>query len=328
MLRGQEMTFSICKLENKTIMNMITGFFFGLLGMIFFALYGLPKKFVRASQREFMVSVGLGAALCTTIIGCLFLPDLGNISFREIFMAYVCGFIWYAATLLWVISVDLIGFSRATPIKNLNCIFSVIYGIFFFHEYSWRKTWPLLAVFLGGLLIIIAVLLFSRLDLQDDPEPKSVVGSKFSLGFCLALLAGLGHASYVLPWRICLDKSSWGIVFFLFTGQGIFLAAIIAYFGVDAGRKWYHFRRIPLKEQAFGILSGILFALAFACTIISINTVGMAIGMLLVNMNTIVAVPASAFILKEIDLKKGWKTIIFGICLSFSGTLFLFLSKL
>jgi glucose uptake protein len=309
-------------------MKMITGFCFGLLGMIFFALYGLPKKMTRASQREFMVSMGLGTALCTTIIGCLFLPNLGRVSFREILMAYLCGFIWYVATLLWIISVDLIGFSRATPIKNLNCIFSVVYGIFFFHEYSCRKIWPLLAVFLGGLLIIIAVLLFGRLDLQDGLEQKSLAGSKFSLGVCLALFAGLGHASYVLPWRICLDKSSWGMVFFLFTGQGIFLAALIAYFGADTGRKWRHFCKIELREQAFGILSGILFALAFACTIISINTVGMAIGMLLVNMNTIVAVPASSFILKEIDLKKDWKTIIFGICLSFSGTVFLFLSKL
>ena len=164
--------------------------------------------------------------------------------------------------------------------------------------------------------------------LSSDTEGEIVSDKNLKKGVFLALGAAVGHASYTLPGRILLGQADWGVDFFVLTILGIFLASLIGYLGISPRVRMRQFLQTSIKEHLLGMLSGFLFALAFFSLISSMNLVGMSVGMLLANMNIVVALPFSIVLLKEISFDRHKKQISVGLLTALAGTIFLALSKI
>lgn len=304
--------------------DIVAGFVYGVLSMLAFGFYGLPRKLSQMSQRDFMIYMSLGVLMGTSLIG---LPRVDRVwsSAHAVALSYLGGILWYLGGLMWIKAMDYIGYGSATAIKNTTCVFATVIGIVVFNEYAHAGAWRILLVVLGSILVSISATLLLRTVTERNGDKQQDGGVDRLRGVTLALGAAVSFALYTVPGRFANGNSAeWGWQYYCLVGQGVFLAGLVCY-GISGDIA--SALREPLRERLLGILAGFLFGVAFALMMTSMNLVGMAVGFSLANLNIVVVLPLSILIVKEVDYYAQRRLILLGAACAVIGTVCLALSK-
>ena len=310
------------------------GLGYGILCIVFFGLYPTPRRYTYSPSLEFLLTMCLTVAICTSITG-FFFPGSLAISLPQIALSYLSGVLWCLGTVCFIYSVDCVGVGRATPVKNLTVILGVIFGVFIFREFSWQDKLPL--ALLGGAtgIVLLSTILLGKLipvtELATEScpihliKPKLKKASQYSVvGFGFALAAALFYSLFGIPGKLVMESMDSVWPYFVLMGQGTLVGALGCYFTIGRDRGW---TRISRKDHLLAMLSGLLWVVAFASLANTLKLLGMAIAWPVANLNTIVTVLYSSLVLKEISIRQQRTKVFSGLILGVMGIILLGLAR-
>jgi len=302
------------------------GLGYGILSFIFFGLYAVPRRYTESPTPQFLLIMGITISACTSISGLLFTERLA-VSFPQIVLSYVSGLLWFTGTICYIYAIDCVGVGKATPVKNLTVILGVFFGLLIFREFSWQDRLSLALLGTATLFILLSTIILGKLApttelaKQSCPlfliKPRRKKTSHHTLvGFVLALAAALFYALFGVPGKMVIESMNSIWPYFIFMGQGILLGSLVFYFILAKGKDWSD---VSLKDNFWGMLSGILWVLAFASLANTLKLLGMATAWPIANLNTIVTVLYSSLVLREISLRYQAKRVFAGFVLGMTG---------
>ena len=311
------------------------GLGYGILCIIFFGLYATPRRSAYSPSLEFLLTMCITVAICTSITG-FFFPGWLAISLPQAALSYLSGLLWCMGTVCYIYSVDCVGVGRATPVKNLTVILGVIFGVFIFKEFSWQNKLPL--ALLGGAtaLVLLSTILLGKLipvtELAREScpihliKPKLKKASQYSVvGFGFALGAALFYSLFGIPGKLVMESMDSVWPYFMLMGQGTLVGALACYFIIGKDRSW---TRVSQKDHLLAMLSGILWVVAFASLANTLKILGMAIAWPISNLNTIVTVVYSSLVLKEISIRQQRTKMFAGLIIGVMGIILLGLARI
>lgn len=301
------------------------GLGYGILSLVFFGLYAVPRRYTESPTPQFLLIMGITIAACTSISGLLFTERLA-VSLPQIVLSYVSGLLWFVGTICYVYAIDCVGVGRATPIKNLTVILGVFFGLLIFREFSWQDKLSLTLLGTATISILLSTIILGKLvpttELAKPScplliKPRGKKSDQYALvGFVLALTAALFYALFGVPGKMAIESMDSVWPYFMFMGQGILVGSLVFYFILAKGENW---SRVSLKDNFWGMLSGILWVLAFASLANTLRLLGMATAWPIANLNTIVTVLYSSLVLREISLRYQAKRAFTGFILGITG---------
>ncbi|MFQ5835634.1 MAG: GRP family sugar transporter [bacterium] len=311
-----------------------SGLGYGILCIIFFGLYATPRRYTYSPSLEFLLTMCITVAICTSITG-VFFPGWLAISLSQIALSYLSGLLWCMGTVCYIYSVDCVGIGRATPVKNLTVILAVVFGVFIFKEFSWQNKLPL--TLLGGAtaLVLLSTILLGKLipvtELAREScpihliKPKLKKVSQYSMvGFGFALGAALFYSLFGIPGKLVIESMDSVWPYFLFMGQGTLGGALACYFIIGKDRGW---TKVSPKDHLLAMLSGLLWVVAFASLANTLKLLGMAVAWPIANLNAIVTVLYSALVLKEISISQQRTKMFAGLIIGVMGIILLALAR-
>lgn len=142
--------------------NMIGLLIGGLLPAIIYALSGTLQKVpakAGVGVGPYLTLLGLGVSL-VGVIACFVLPR-GTASWLGLGSSGAVGVIWGLGTgaVLWALSATGVPIAKLVPLYNMNTLFAVLLGLWFFAEAKELQLLPLLG---GAALIALGSVLVSR----------------------------------------------------------------------------------------------------------------------------------------------------------------------
>jgi glucose uptake protein GlcU len=311
-----------------------SGLGYGVLCIIFFGLYAIPRRYADSPSLEFLLTLCITVAISTSIAGVFFSGWLA-VSLLTIVLSYLSGILWCMGTVCYIYSVDCVGVGRATPVKNLTVILGVIFGVFLFKEFSWQNKLPL--ALLGGAtsLVILSTILLSKLvpvtELAREScpihliKPKLKKVSQYSVvGFGFALAAALFYSLFGIPGKVVMESTDSVLPYFTLMGQGTLVGALACYFTIGKNRAW---TRVSSRDHLLAILSGLLWVVAFASLATTLKLLGMAIAWPIANLNTLVTVLYASLVLREISPREQRTRMFSGLIMGVVGIILLGLAR-
>ena len=292
----------------------IFGFALGLVSALFFALYMVPQKIIKADHTSYVLAMGVGVLLTALIAHALAGSPVHSVPWQRA-VGMLCGAVWGIGTLCFAAAIKRVGFTLATPIKNTTGVLGTLVGLIFFQE--WRTTDPWLGLS-GSVLIVAAAIIIGFTTDKDAPRGRTLAGVAFSL--CAALC----YASYLYPLKIVVQQ----IGYWEFTpwmAAGILLTASIAVLLRRGGVAMV--RRMPLRHFALCLLGGAAWTIALLSLAASMNMVDLAVAWSLAQLNTIPAVFIGALFFHEVHFATHRTTLYLGLLVATAGTILLGLAK-
>lgn len=270
----------------------LLGFGLALLTALAFGLYMVPRRLSRSSSDDFSTCMGIGiaATLAVPLLG-----GAGAFVLRGFLLALGSGLVFALATHLFVLAVDRLGLTRATPVKNLAGVFGTLFGLTLLREYSGAGNWLILQLVGGSLLIAGGAYLIGGMTGSGTEFARG--GKVDATGFTLALLSAACFGFYLVPLRLAapLDNG------FGYLGVGL---------GALAGLGLPHLRRGPLccapRDFSLGVLSGVLLAAGVLLGTPSTRLIGLSVAWPLTQLNTFVALGAAHLWLREFN-PRSWR---------------------
>ncbi len=311
-----------------------SGLGYGIVCIVLFGLYATPRRYAQSPSLEFLLTMCVTVAICTTAAGVL-LSGWPAISLPQIGLSYLSGLLWCMGTVCYIYSVDCVGVGRATPVKNLTVILGVIFGVFIFDEFSWQNRMPLILLAGATVLVLLSTILLGRLipvgELATPSCPINLIKPKLKkahqysvVGFGFALAAALFYGLFGVPAKLAMESMDSVWPYFTLMGQGTLLGALACYFIIGKDRSW---TKVPRKDHLLAIVSGLLFVVAFASLTIVLKLLGMAIAWPVSNLNTVVTVMYSSLVLKEISIREQRTKLLTGLFTGAMGMVLLALAK-
>jgi len=265
----------------------VAGFALALAAAVAFGLYMLPRHFSTLRAPDFSAAMGVGS-LVTLSVPLAFAT--GRFTALGFALAVGAGLIWALATHLFVLSVDALDITRATPVKNLAGVFGTLFGLLLLHEYATSGSLTIAQLVLGSLLIGVGAYLIGGLagSAARGATPR---GAKLR-GFLWAFVSALCFGFYIVPLRLSAPLGA-GFAYF-----GLGLGAML---GLSLPRWLRGTWRLPPREFGLGALAGALLALGAILGVPATRLIGLSIAWPLTQLNTFVALAASVFWLREYD---------------------------
>ncbi|MDA8344460.1 MAG: GRP family sugar transporter [Thermaerobacter sp.] len=264
------------------------GLMLAILSAVAFGLYMVPRRFSRAPQVEFSAAMGLGAAIALAIP----LPFVaGTWSLSGLGIAFLGGLSFALASHLFVLSVDALGLTRATPVKNLTGVFGTFFGIAILGEYRTSGAVVLGQLVLGSLLTALGAYLIGGIGQTAD---DGLAPGGRQRGFLLAIGAAAFFGFYLVPLKLAAP---------LGTGYGYLGLGLGAVVGLTLPQL-SRLVRMPLREAGLGALAGALLALGVLLAAPAANLIGLSVAWPITQLNTFVALGAGMFWLREHDFRQ------------------------
>jgi len=262
------------------------GFTLALLTAVAFGLYMVPRRFSRCSSDDFSTTMGIGIAIT------LALPLLGGPG-RFVpggfLLAVGSGLVFALATHLFILAVDRLGLTRATPVKNLAGVFGTLFGLTILAEYHSAGAALVLQLVLGSVMIAIGAYLIGGVGAPREAGP-GLRGSAGSFG--LALLSAACFGFYLVPLRLSAPLGTH--LGYLGVGIGALLGLGLPH--LLTGR----FACSP-RDGGLGLLSGVVLAVGVLLGTPATRIIGLSVAWPLTQLNTFVALAAGYFLLREFN---------------------------
>lgn len=310
------------------------GLGYGIVCIILFGLYAIPRRYAQSPSLEFLLTLCVTVAVCTTAAG-IFLTGWSPVSLPQIGLSYLSGILWCMGTVCYIYSVDCLGVGRATPVKNLTVILGVLFGVFIFKEFAWENRLPLALLGAATTLVLLSTIVLGRLipisELATPSCPINLIRPKLKkarqylvVGFGFALAAALFYGLFGVPGKLVMESMDSVWPYFTFMGQGTLVGALACYFIIGKERSW---SRVPGKDHLLAMLSGLLFVGAFASLAIILKLLGIAVAWPISNLNTIVTVIYSSLVLKEISIRQQRTKMFTGLFMGVMGIVVLAVAR-
>ncbi len=269
----------------------IIGFALALLAALAFGLYMVPRRFSHSSSWDFSTYMGIGIAVTLAVP---LLAGPGPFVLRGFLLALLSGLVFALATHLFVLAVDRLGLTRATPVKNLAGVFGTLFGLTILAEYRSAGLGVVLQLVAGSVMIAVGAYLIGGVGaLTKSPGGASARGQ--TSGFVLAFLSAACFGFYLVPLRLSLPLGS-GLGYL---GMGIGTLA-----GLLAPRLFVGRIGWSARDSSLGLLAGVLLALGVLFGTPATRLIGLSVAWPLTQLNTFVALAAGLYWLHEFDARR------------------------
>lgn len=292
------------------------GFTFALVSAVLFGLYMVPRKLSRLSDYQFLLGMGIGVLTMTALAFSVSRVDLTG-GWREVGLAYACGFLWALATLFNIMGISRMGLAISTPIKNTSAILGPAVGMLAFAEY--HDTQPVLAVIGAAFIVVCAVLIAAAGGKEENR------GHATWTGVVCSVLAAIFYAAYTIPFKMVILAGVSTSQLVMFMGQGAFVAIIIIFLIKE--RTFARWAQQPAAHHWYSVAAGGIWSLAVLSMAGGIKLIGLSVTWPIANLNTVVAVLFAILFFREIDLRKYSGRMIAGLLCALAGVLLLAAAK-
>ena len=295
------------------------GFVLALTSMVLYGLYMVPRRKSSASAGAFTFWMGWGILVSTTVIAVLS-KNIQPVNVQQYLLMFLSGILWATGTLGYLYSVQLIGLSRSTPIKNTSAVLGTLFGILIFQEFSLDKYLPLSLAILGSGAIVASATLLGRVEIPDNVENPRVNTKMLIYGVLCSLWAAIAYSAYTIPMKIAYSQGISPSAFLLYMGQGCFVGMSLLAIIIDSNKPKHP--RTTWKDRNLAQLAGMMWAVGSLCANSAVKLIGIAITWPITK-STFVAVLYGVFVFREIDVKKHRSELNAGLLLSVIGVVLL-----
>lgn len=286
------------------------GYVYSLLSSLFFAMYVLPKKKVKIKPYIYVLFMGISSFILSVIFFIIF--GRNELLFdKKLLLSIIGGIIWFVASFLFFHSVDKIGVSRASEFKSLQGPIGSILMLTVLSEFVSLNIY---------LLLLAIVFIFMSAWVLVIKEDK-----RYKINFRNVVIAVLSALFYALTGFIRKVVTNDGFVYIqqVYTSFGLLLMCFIYYF-----IKEKNINSLKLKSESFyPLLSGVFYYFASYFMLLSYKNIEGSVAFPIIQLNSVWACIIGIFIFKEIDYKKYYKRLLFGLLFAVIGLYLLVICK-
>ena len=239
-------------------------------------------------------------------------------------LGLLCGVFWTLGSISYNISVDNVGVTRSTPVKNMGVVLATFFGIFIFHEFSLTAYGLLSMVIIGSVLMSFAAIVIGK---TGAPEHEKAFAYDLSLteqerkkyltrGYLHASLAGVYFSGFTIPMRIMMNEKYNGAEITFWMSVGAVLSMLIFY---PLVKKRFLPRLPKLKDFYRANFSGILWVPGIIFSIYAMNQIPMSVSWPITNLSALVTMAFGIWFYREISFKVYRKEISLGVFIYLLG---------
>lgn len=286
-------------------MDQVIGYLLAITTSIFFSIYVMPKKIVKEKNMYYTAFLTLGF-LITSFILYVFFRVTGickeTLSFNVVMILVLRGLFWFLSVYVYSIAIDKIGVSRAIQYQNLKTPFGVILTLFFLQEFLVTNA---------VIVILATILTFSSailLTIKKSPD-KNI--DKIGILYAIISALLLATTNFLQKW-----VTNKGIVYsqHIFTALSSFLFSILYVLLKD--RNFKNLMTISNKSKMLASFGGCIFYFASFFQALAYKQLPASIVTIIVQLSSIWTILIGIIVFKEIDFRKHWKRISFGVMIT------------
>lgn len=288
-----------------------------------FAAYIFPRKLSRLPVLEYQCWLGLAVAPIGVLFAFVFGGGL-NPFHPAVWEALICGPIWTLGSICYSLAVDHIGVARSTPVKNLAPMFSTIYGITIFHEYTLGDPVSLFITIAGVALMILAASLLGKAGAHEN-ERAFAYDKRLSdlqrkrammLGWVYSGLTAFFYGLYSIPLKSALRQEMDPVTACAWLGIGVLVSSSLVLLVVNR-RLW---PRWPGGyEFKLGQTAGAIWITAQTVGTVAMVHVAMSVSWPVTNLSTLIAIAWGVWVFKEVQLEKHSREVVVSVLLYSAG---------
>lgn len=276
-----------------------------LVPMLAWGSIGLVSGKMGGSAHQQTLGMTIGAFLFSLVV---FLVKQPLLTPWILLIGFLSGLFWCVGQNGQFHAMSYMGVSVGLPVSTgMQLIVNTIAGAVFFHE--WQKTGDFVLGFLALALLVLGAYFSSR---RDPEAPAAAAEKMFDFGKGLRSLivstAGYGLYTITITWA-GLDP----LAIILPQSVGMLVGAVALSFGKISYDK-YVLRNLT---------SGLLWGIGNICLLLSIQSIGLAVGFSLSQMGIIISTLGGIFLLGEHKTKKELVYVILGCLLVIFGGILL-----
>jgi len=286
------------------------GYVLAGISSLFFSLYVVPRKLAKQKPTLFTFFMTIGFSL-----GSLFLFFVNTKEKLNLYLLYSipAGIIWVISFLFFVKSIDLIGLSRSNQWKNLQGPVGVLLSLIILSEYGKVNSFVTLV---AGTSIFISAFFLSK----TSSEKTKATNQK---GIYFGLLSGLGFGVVTVFNKLVTNQVGvysqqvvWSLS--MFVSMLIFLSYT---------KEIKQLKTTSLRNNILGLFSGFIYLGASFFMLESYKFITASVGFSIIQLSSVWTILIGVLIFKEINVKKYYKEILFGLFFALLGVVLLTLSK-
>ena len=280
---------------NHSMVGIVIG---GIIPAFVFGGYGvMQKQCMRAGLgvAGFFLVLGGTVTVCALAV-CAWAPG-GVPPLGAALSAIGYALFWSLGIGLILLAVDRFSasISQLAPLYNSATLITVLLGLWLFAEWKEVGALPLL---LGAVAIVTGAVIVTRASKESPPDSNSAGPSSRTRHRQALLIGGLLPAVVLGVTGPLMKNAMRGGM-----GTGEFLVVFgVTLVGVGlACRPWRNGRTIPRAAVVTGVVTGVMWTLGTALTLVALGRLGANISQLtpLFNMNTLVVVLLGLWLFKE-----------------------------
>ncbi|MGM0214746.1 GRP family sugar transporter [Enterococcus sp. AZ109] len=243
----------------------------------------------------------MGAFLFALVTFILVHPTL---DLRILVIGFLSGVFWSVGQNKQFHGMKLVGISVGLPLSTgFQLILNTIAGAVFFHE--WTKSRDFILGFIALALLVFGAYLTAKQDNEAGVKTDHQV-LDFGKGMRALILSTIGYASYTI----------------IITWAGLNPLAVIfpQSIGMLLGAGLFAFGKTSFDKYVWrNMLSGLLWGVGNICMLLTVQSIGLAIGFSLSQMGIIISTLGGIFLLGEHKTKKEMVFVVVGCLLIIAG---------
>ncbi|WP_238046531.1 GRP family sugar transporter [Enterococcus mundtii] len=276
-----------------------------LVPMVSWGSIGLVSGKIGGDANQQTLGMTIGAFLFSLVAFFIVNP---TITPWITLIGFLSGLAWSVGQNGQFHGMKFMGVSVGLPLSTgFQLILNTIAGAVFFHEWTQTKD------YVYGILALILLVSGAYLTARQDDEGKVDTDNKmldFGKGFRALIYSTLGYGVYtiIVNWAN-LDAMS------IILPQSI---------GMILGASFFAFRKVKVDQYVWkNMASGLLWGIGNVCMLLTVKSLGLAVGFSLSQMGIIISTLGGIFILGEKKTKKELVFVIVGCLLVIFGGILL-----
>lgn len=288
------------------------GYLLAIITSICFSVYVIPKKLVKEKTTYYTMFLTFGFLITSSIMYLIFIVTgvcTEKLSLPIITILLTRGLLWFLSVYVYALAIDKIGVSRAMQYQSLKTPFGVFLTLVFLQEF-------LLTNF--AVIIIATILTFvSAIVLTIKKAPDKKIDKR---GIVLAIFSAVLLATTNLLQKYVTNE---GVVYsqHIFTALSSFFFATV--YVVINEKSVKNALKISNRSKILAIVGGIIFYFASFFQALAYKRLPASVVTIIVQLSAIWSILIGILVFREIDFKKHWIRILFGMALTIISILIL-----
>jgi glucose uptake protein len=276
-----------------------------LVPMLAWGSIGLVSGKIGGDANQQTLGMTIGAFIFSLVVFFVVAPTITPWVFL---IGFLSGLAWSVGQNGQFHGMKFMGVSVGLPLSTgFQLILNTIAGAVFFHE--WTKTKDFVYGFLALALLVLGAYLTARRDKNAEPETDNKMFD-FAKGFRSLIYSTIGYGVYTI----------------IINWAGLDALAVILpqSVGMILGASFFAFKKVKMDQYVWkNMVSGLLWGLGNICMLLTVKSLGLAVGFSLSQMGIIISTLGGIFILGERKTKKELVYVVTGCILVILGGILL-----